>query len=112
MLQTVKIDNREEIKKIFTNLLLDVPGLFDMKESAVDELIDTINSYILHLETKVSKLLKEMNISKKSDKRTQFNELARLKKKKNEYFLLANYTIILDEELFQEILDHFNKINF
>ncbi len=112
MLQSIKIGNREVIKEIFKNLLLDVPGLFDMKENTVDELVNTINLHIEHLKTQISKLLKEMHISKSSDKHTQFNELARLKKKENEYFLLANYTILLDEELFQEILDHFYKTKF
>ena len=112
MLQTVKTDNRKAIKKIFKNMLLDVPGLFDMKKSTVDELVNTINLYLEHLKNQISKLLKEMNISKSSDKSTQFTELGGLRRKRDLYFLLANYTVILDEELFQEILDRINKTKF
>ena len=104
MQQYVQIGNIDVLKRILIEILKDIPGIHQLKGKSVNHLVKKINEYNQHLQEQITKSRKEMQISRRTDSTEMLLHVINLREKSNA-FLLVNYILLRDKEVFATILD-------
>ena len=104
MQQYIQIGNIDVLKRILIEILKDLPGIHQLKGKSVSHIVKKVNEYNQHLQVQITKSRKEMQISRRTDNTEMQLQLINLREKNNA-FLLVNYILLRDKELFATILN-------